>query len=44
MDLLKQILIESWHVLTLSAPLMLFGFLVAGLLSRGRVKERRRLF
>lgn len=32
MDLLKQILIESWHVLTLSAPLMLFGFLVAGLL------------
>lgn len=32
MDLLKQIITESWHVLTLSAPLMLFGFLVAGLL------------
>ncbi len=31
-DLLRQILTESWHVLTLSAPLMLFGFLVAGLL------------
>lgn len=31
-DLIKQILTESWHVLTLSAPLMLFGFLVAGLL------------
>lgn len=32
MDVLKQILTESWLVLTLSAPLMLFGFLVAGLL------------
>lgn len=32
MELLQQIIHESWHVLTLSAPLMLFGFCVAGLL------------
>ena len=32
MELLQQIIRESWQVLTLSAPLMLFGFCVAGLL------------
>jgi len=32
MVLLEQILAESWNVLCLSAPYMLFGFFVAGLL------------
>lgn len=32
MVLLEEILLESWTILCLSAPYMLFGFLVAGLL------------
>ena len=32
MELLEQILLESWNVLCLSAPYMLLGFFIAGLL------------
>ncbi len=32
LDILQNILLESWHILVESSPFMLFGFLAAGLL------------